>query len=159
MFNTKCQGASQEIGGSMSPTYIMSAFLHVHRFGSFAIQFQFKPCSFCFLKSPLFYGLHCLRLFSVFKLYFFFLHILFFFVLIPSAVTHFVSPTWEPFRHSFIFNFQHSDRCPKQTLFLDLPSQKSQSWWLVCDTRKQSSGYPQAPKLSPKMKNIRNEEM
>lgn len=71
-------------------------------------------------------------IFGGFELYFFPSNSLLF-VLFSSAVTAFVSLTQESFRHSFILKFQHSDQCPKEMVFLDVPSERSQSdasWYI-----------------------------
>lgn len=66
-------------------------------------------------------------IFSAFELPLFFPSNSPLFVLVPSTVMDFVSPTQELFRHSLIFKFQHSGRCPNQTISLDVPFQRFQS--------------------------------
>lgn len=124
------QRSSQEIGGAMNSTYIMSTFLsaHIWRICSIILlQTHFLKKLRYSLKNLLCSMACPVPFFSAFELSLFFLSNSLLFVLFPSAGINFVSSAQESFRHPFIFKFQHSDRCPKQTLFLDVPSQRSQS--------------------------------
>lgn len=139
--NTECfiqssRDSSQEIDGPMSPTYITSTLLPVQTWRPCnTILLQTHFLKICILFKKISFGLWLAQsLFSVhLNFLYFFLQVLFFLssFLLQSLI--FISPTQEPFRHSFIYKFQLSGRCPKQTLSLDVPPQRPQSdagWYM-----------------------------
>lgn len=147
--------SSQEISGAVNPAYIMSTFLPVHTFGGFAIQFCCKPIfkKFRFSLKNLLCSTACtVSIFSAFKLPLFFpSNSLFFWssFLLQSLVLS----LQELFRHSFIFKFQHSGTCPNQTLFPDVPSQRSQSdagWYVKPESKAEVIHQPQNCLLNPR---------
>lgn len=131
----------------MNLTYVISAFLHIHRLGVFAIQFWFKTCPLNLTFKNVLCSMACtVSLFSVHSN----LPLLFFsFTFSSFCPLSSYSNSFCLFNLRTILAFIYFSRSPKQMLFFALPSQKipEMGWCMTPGCKAELFHEPQSSPL------------